>query len=197
MSDPWIQTHSGRAFDLLDPQPDQIDIEDIAWALSHLCRFTGHSRRPYSVAEHSVRVYAIVAVAQGSGSNLAGRVALLHDASEAYLGDVSSPLKRLLPAYVELEAKVQDAIHARFGMPPTRELSPALVEAVRTADLIMLATERASLLSLPPRPWIDLPPPIKLENPMGWSPDLARVSFASAFAEAFARDQLPRSWGGE
>lgn len=104
----WIETRSGKRFDYDNPSPDSIDIDDIAYALSNLCRFTGHVRF-FSVAEHSVLV--------------AGRVApelrlaaLLHDASEAYLGDIASPLKYLLPDYKRIEARVEACIFDRFNI---------------------------------------------------------------------------------
>jgi len=85
----WIQTISGRKFPLAEPDPNQIDIEDIAHALSMLCRFNGHCTQFYSVAEHSMHVSHEI-------SNDLALAGLLHDAAEAYLGDVPSPLKKEL-----------------------------------------------------------------------------------------------------
>lgn len=138
---PTILTVSGLSFDLLTPYADLIKIEDIAHALSHICRFTGHTRGFYSVAEHSVHV-----------SNLVppefALEALLHDATEAYIGDVSSPLKALLPDYRAIEAKLDAAVRIRFDLP--QEQSPI----VKHADLRMLATERADLMPFSTENWV-------------------------------------------
>jgi 5'-deoxynucleotidase YfbR-like HD superfamily hydrolase len=82
----WIQTYQGGCFEPFNPHPDQIHIRDIAHALALTCRFTGHCLDFYSVAQHSVMVSQIVSHKHA----LAG---LLHDASEAYLTDVASPIK--------------------------------------------------------------------------------------------------------
>ena len=103
-----IQTHTGKFLDLLNPTPDMIDMEDIAHALAHLCRFTGHTQRFYSVAEHCVRM-----VQWGLPGPAALR--LMHDATEAYIGDVSTPLKTLLPNYGVIELDIRNAIAERFG----------------------------------------------------------------------------------
>jgi 5'-deoxynucleotidase YfbR-like HD superfamily hydrolase len=141
---PVILTATGRYFDLSNPDPASIDIEDIATALSRICRFTGHTRSFYSVAQHSVSVSRLVPPEYA----LQG---LLHDASEAYLGDVSSPLKQLLPDYRAIEARVEAAIAERFGF--YLPLHPV----VKQADLRMLVTERRDLMpqALPPYAGVD------------------------------------------
>jgi len=170
---PTILTHSGLHFNLLAPDPDLIEIEDIAHALSHLCRFTGHTRQFYSVAEHSVRVSCLVPPAYRLE-------ALLHDAAEAYIGDVSSPLKALLPAYRGIEHNIDHAIRARFGLPL------AQTHCVKQADLVMLATERRDLMSNDDTPW---------EMPQGIEPDALRIhpaisSYAARmFLQCFAEYQ--------
>ncbi|MHB8565280.1 MAG: metal-dependent phosphohydrolase, partial [Acidiferrobacteraceae bacterium] len=138
--DPWILTHSGRMVDLMDPQPSMIDFGDIAWALSQLCRYTGHTRYPYSVAQHSVLVSHHVP------KSLEAQ-ALMHDAQEAYIGDLSSPLKRLVPEYGVIEDRVAKAIAERFGLPEK------LDESVKRADLQALMTERRDLMHPGGDPW--------------------------------------------
>jgi len=130
----WIQTHTGKAFDLVNPSPDAVDLRDIAHALGHICRFTGHTRLPYSVAHHSLLVADLVEPEHRLQ-------ALLHDAHEAYVGDLSTPLKWLLPDFRMVEARVWRAVAAAFDIDP--ELHPS----VKAADRTMLMTERRDLLA--------------------------------------------------
>jgi len=148
----WIQTWSGRVFRPLDPSPGEIDIRDIAHALSLLCRFNGHCLAFYSVAEHSLRVSQQLPPEQA----LSG---LLHDAAEAYISDLPSPIKRLLPAFSEAEDRLLRIIARRF------ELCWPVPEAVWQADKLLLATEQRDLMHPPPAPWdLDLPPlPARIE----------------------------------
>ena len=106
---PYIDTWSGRKINLLDPDPDSINIDDIANSLSMQCRFTGHTSHFYSVAEHSVLVSELVDPEYA----LEG---LLHDAAEAYLSDIASPLKQLLPEYYYIEDKFAKAIAEKFNI---------------------------------------------------------------------------------
>lgn len=124
----WIATRNGGRFWLRSGKLSDITLPDIAAALSKVCRFTGHCSRFYSVAEHSVYVSELVPPEHAFH-------ALLHDASEAYLGDVSTPLKELLDDYRELEADVSKSIYARFGLPAT------LHPSIKSADYRVLATE--------------------------------------------------------
>jgi uncharacterized protein len=104
-----IRTYSGIMFDPLNPKMDDIRIGDIAWALSNICRFNGHTSLNYTVAEHSIVV-----------SNLMepryALIGLLHDASEAYLGDIASPLKYsgIFTEYLKAEKRLQDMIYERY-----------------------------------------------------------------------------------
>ncbi len=127
-----IQTYSGAMFDFLDPDPDTILIEDIAHSLSLTNRFGGHTAKAYSVAQHCVLC------AQMAPVGLRFQ-ALMHDAQEAYVGDVATPLKQLLPDYQALEARVEGVIRDKFGLP--REFDPR----VKEIDVRMLATEAKHL----------------------------------------------------
>lgn len=164
-----ILTHTGRMVDLLAPDPDDIDPRDIAHALSHLCRFTGHCLHFYSVAQHSVHVACLL-------PRELRFVGLMHDATEAYVADMATPLKNLLPGYQEIEAGVWAAVATRFNLP--QELPPA----VKRADLVMLATEKRDLLPNHPEPWPSLanvqpdPHPV-----LPISPDLASFLWLETF----------------
>jgi len=118
---PWIQTFTGRRFHPLSPQTTDIVIEDIAHALSMICRYAGHTRKFYSVAEHSVIVSLHVPPEYA-------REALLHDASEAYIGDVSRPIKHspIMCEYRRVEAELTCAIYERFGIKSTVESQQAI-----------------------------------------------------------------------
>jgi uncharacterized protein len=152
----WIQTFTGRAFYLLDPRPEDVDILDIAVALSRAPRYAGHSRCTYSVAQHSyfASIYAPKPFALE---------ALLHDATEAYTGDITRPLKRILgPVFADIEKRIHFAIAERFRIP--KKISAE----VKVIDDRLLATERRDLLGKPPIPWHHdergiQPLPIKIE----------------------------------
>lgn len=133
----WIETFTGKRFHLLAPQPDEIDIVDIAHGLSNLCRFTGHTRDFYSVAQHSFLVSHQVP------AELA-LTALLHDATEAYISDLSRPLKHFTPvgaAYQEIEERIAKTIAEKFGT-----VHP-LPSEVQHADHQLLYAEKEQLMS--------------------------------------------------
>jgi hypothetical protein len=143
MSDVWVQTYTGKVFDLLEPEAYMVDIQDIAVSLSRLNRFKGHTRLPITVAQHSVDVSRLV-------PDVDAKWGLLHDAAEAYIGDMPGPLKRWLgpgDAFLVLEAHVMRAICDCFG------LSRTMPSVVAQADMIMLATEQRDLMGPPPRDW--------------------------------------------
>jgi 5'-deoxynucleotidase YfbR-like HD superfamily hydrolase len=132
---PYFKTYTGRTFWPMDPRPDEISILDIAHSLAHQCRFSGHTREFYSVAEHSVRVSQIVP----SPYQL---WALLHDAAEAYLLDWPRPLKQsglMGWLYRRAERRLMRVIYQRFGLDATQP------ECVGLADQILLATEQRDL----------------------------------------------------
>ena len=129
----WIQTWTGRPFRPLHPDPDSIDIRDIAHALSLLCRFNGHCNVFYSVAEHAERVSRAVPPEHALWG-------LLHDAAEAYISDLPRPVKRQVPAFVDFEDALLEVIMARFGQPWP------MPEEVKRADDRLLATEQRDLM---------------------------------------------------
>ena len=130
---PTIMLASGRRFDLLNPVANEFDIEDIAHGLAHVCRYAGQCRTFYSVAEHSLLVSETV--------DEHAFEALLHDAAEAFIGDITRPLKQLLPDYKAIEAEIESAISERF------ELSMAAKRTIKEADLRVLAAEQMQIMA--------------------------------------------------
>src|SRR4051812_41614297 len=121
----WIKTFSGR-FDFLKLDPNEINIKDIAHALAHTCRFNGHCKKFYSVAQHSVYVSQIVPEVDAPAG-------LMHDATEAYIGDMTRPLKAMFPEFGALEDRLWRRIAGKFGLPAE------LPETVKHADDLALS----------------------------------------------------------
>ncbi|WP_236217071.1 phosphohydrolase [Pseudomonas rhodesiae] len=136
----WILTQSCQQFDLLRPTAAMIKPVDIAHALSRLCRFNGHTRAHYSVAQHSLIVASLVPTEHQL-------VALLHDAPEAYIGDMTRPLKTVMPEYQYVENQIWLAVCERF------DIQIDLPACVKEADMVALATERRDLMPEHPGEW--------------------------------------------
>ncbi len=168
MSTPEILLSSGNYFNLLAPNESEFTILDIAHALSNLCRFNGHTREFYSVAQHSVLVSQILPI----DDQLPG---LLHDAAEALVGDMVRPFKNILPDYRAIEKSVEAAVLKRFGI-------SSIPASVTHADLILLATERRDLLPHDDRQWILLdgvsPLSMTIEP---WPPARAEFEFLNRY----------------
>ncbi|MEO5377673.1 MAG: phosphohydrolase [Magnetococcus sp. DMHC-6] len=164
----WIQTSSGIQFWPLDPCVQEVNVEDIAHSLALLCRFNGHCRRFYSVAEHCVHVASLLPPSLQ-------RIALLHDASEAYIADIPMPIKGSLIGYKEIEHRLMQVIGERFGF-----LWP-MPKEVKEADSILLATEKLALMGAQPAPWHPLPPPLDKKIIKGWPPKKAEKKFLDTF----------------
>jgi hypothetical protein len=137
---PTIMLQSGAWFDFGAPASSDFTIEDIAHGLANICRYAGQCRKFYSVAEHSLLVSETAI-----GSELE---ALLHDAAEAFMGDVTRPLKQLLPEYKKIENDVEDAILMRFG------LTIPLPLGVKDADLRVLAAEQSQIMPQGTDDWV-------------------------------------------
>ena len=167
----WIQTYTGKKLFPLSPSIEDICIEDIAHALSMLCRFTGHTKRFYSVAEHSILVSHIC----DAKDSLHG---LLHDASEYALQDLPSPLKRSgkFETYKEYEKKLQHLIYERFCLLPEEP------ESVKRADLLLLATESRDLMSPLHHEWKTQYSPLPFSI-IGFAPEIAEQKFLDRFFE--------------
>jgi hypothetical protein len=141
-----IYTYSGRLFFPIDPHSEDVCIEDIAQSLSLKCRWTGQCSHFYSVAEHSIRVSNVAAALarldKRSGDEIAKIIAhgLLHDAHEAYLADLASPIKSLVPGWREIEDKIQVAILDYFGLDHSHG-----APYVKRADSMLLWIEHLEL----------------------------------------------------
>jgi 5'-nucleotidase len=178
---PYLQTVSGRWVNPFDPDPSQLDAGDIARALANQCRFGGHCRVFYSVAQHSVIVSRIVEERGGDVEDVFA--ALMHDAAEAYLGDMPHPLKHRSPlgaAFREAEGHLEQAIRDRFGIKPA-------IPGIKQADRALLATERRAFSAETWHwPELDGVEPLDLEL-TAWPPDRAAEEFARRHAELDAR----------
>lgn len=190
----WIQTHSAHAFDfaaVLQGEPQAISLHDIAHSLSMQCRYTGHTTWHYSIAQHSILVsqlatrWAMQAGVERRDLRNYAAWGLMHDAAEAYLGDVSRPLKHLLREYTDVYTRLEEildlAIVSRFGLTCDAKIETL----VKRADVALLHWEKRALLpGHPPRPWTvgaeaDGEPVVIAE----WSPAQARRYFLEACAD--------------
>lgn len=202
----WIQTSTGSYFDLLEPKPAQVRLEDVARALGRICRFAGHTKKHYSVAEHSVLVAQHAMTLRNYTANSDHRTALfmaglLHDAHEAFTGDLTSPMKVALDrklggnfkgAYDDMiravDLAIVEALVPPYNRGPIllRELVHDIMrgDVIKEADLALLNTERAQLLGLPPKPWVQLPLPafVAIE---GWGPEEASERWLALYNTAY------------
>ena len=134
---PSLQTASGHLISLLDPDPAMIEIADIASVLSRICRYAGHTKLPYSVAEHSVLITRWLQ-AQGCSVEVQ-KQGLLHDAPEYLIGDMTRPLKQLCPEFKRIETGIWNAVCNRF------EIDPVMFPEVKEADNRILFDEKAQV----------------------------------------------------
>lgn len=166
----WLLTWSGKRLDILDPQPESIHLLDIAHGLANECRFAGQCRAYYSVAQHSVTASHLVR----RGLALE---ALLHDAAEAYIKDIPTPLKALLPDYQRIEERLDRVIRQRFGLPEKH--APEIEEV----DLQLLATERRDLMPNDGEwPWLEGVKPLE-QRIFAHSAERAKASFQQRFLQ--------------
>lgn len=184
----WMQTRSGRKFDLENIEDNMIDASDIAWSLAHICRFNGHCRRFYSVAEHTILMMRM--------PQLLGRVfdprtqyvltgqILVHDAHEAFVGDMPRPMKKLLgSAWSDVEDRIATHVRKSLGVH-----GPEFDDwgNVKFFDSCMLAAEARELMSWPPFDW-ELPPEaaesrLVISSPVG-GPEALAQTWLSTYRE--------------
>lgn len=170
-----IETASGLSYNFNDPDPDSIRIQDVAHALSQLCRFNGHTFAYYSVAEHSVLVAELLEQVDYPPAIV--KAGLLHDAQEAFTGDYPRPIKHLFTGFKELAAKADLAIGLALDVDPNDFHSGA----VKWADDLMLVHEANLLLKNGPgRPDRPLPRGIEINC---WEPREAKCRFLTKYLD--------------
>jgi uncharacterized protein len=175
MSARYFRTFTGRHVYPLAPEPCQIAIEDIGHSLARQTRFLGHTKEPYSIAQHSVLVSQVVPPEDALWG-------LLHDASEAYLGDLPAPIKHdpAMAFYRAIEDRLMHAIAARFC------LRPEAPESVKRADRLLLATEFRDVIHVEDMDWIARECGCSPAGGMvivPWPPLVAEYRFFERFAE--------------
>ncbi|MCI0529699.1 MAG: hypothetical protein L0Y56_19840 [Nitrospira sp.] len=175
-----MHTIMGVRWDIFKPDPNSVYIEDIAHALSNLCRFNGHTREFYSVAQHCVLVSQLLS-SFGPAMQLTG---LLHDASEAYMGDMIAPIKPRFPAFKRLEKRNMEAIIEGLHLSDT--IPHWDTPAIKMADRMVLAAEGRDLM---PDGWFEthaewdkvaLPPAIQA-TVIPWTPLVANSEYVETF----------------
>lgn len=176
--DSFFTLASGQNFWPFAPKKEDIHIKDIALALSNLCRFNGHCHRFYCVAEHSIHVSNSVPPEHA----LAG---LLHDATEAYVGDMIRPIKKYIPAFEALEEGVWLAIADRFGLavdlPPSVKYADDAVLKAEARDLLLpFGTPKFDFIVAEPPAGLSVFDPERGIEPM--PPMVAEAAFLARFA---------------
>lgn len=176
----WMQTFTGRAFYPLAPRIEDITAVDIAHSLAMQCRYNGHVQRFYSVAEHCVLLHdwflanpPEFADELPQGVATLALAALLHDAPEAYIGDMVRPLKRSMPDFCAVDDALTALIYEAFDLPFSK-----IPAAVKDADTRILLDERVALLGESPHSWNLDTQPLGVEI-KAWSPDIAKWEYLS------------------
>jgi len=167
----WMQTYTGKAFYPLDARAEDIVIEDIAHSLALQCRYNGHVDKHYSVAEHCVHLSHYVAPEDALW-------ALLHDAPEAYIGDMVRPLKKHMPDFIAADDRLTAIIALKYGLEGT--VIPAQVTA---ADIQICLNERLALLGDPPQAWAIDGDPLPGVTIHAWDWQYAELMYIDRFNE--------------
>ena len=165
----YISTYLGNRFYPLSGKIESVNIEDIAHGLAYQCRFNGQTSAFYSVAQHSLLVAGML-------PDSLKLVGLLHDAAEAYIGDMVKPLKPFIPEYQNIEKQVSREISRFFNL---EDLS---YPEIKEADLILLATEKRDLMPNSTEPWKAIIGYSALgERIISMHPEEAKAEFLAAF----------------
>lgn len=156
--DDWMETASGVRFQFMNPTPDQIVLEDVALALSRTCRYGGHTKRFYSVAEHTI-LMADWVLKQPWGDYRKALTALHHDDAEAYIGDLPRPCKQNIPQFKAVETGIDEVLAERF------DLEYPFEPWLKMADTAILVDERAQVMNQSGNVWaIDQHPPLGIKT---------------------------------
>lgn len=191
----WMITFTGKRFYPLDPRPEDVNFRDIGHALSMICRYGGHIRRFYSVAEHCALMAAYF---EQRGDLPKARYALIHDAPEAYIGDMVRPLKRDMAAFTAAERGIAAAIqYAILGKPWQTTIlarNPETVALVDAADKAIVIDERNELFRpevLAAADWYPKRAPLGVQV-VGHPPHIAERDFMATFVRLFPEIDLDR-----
>ncbi len=163
---PWIRLHSGKKFHILNPRAEEFDINDAAHALSHLCRFAGHTKYFYSISQHS----CIVCDLLPDELKLEG---LLHDFAEYALNDISTQLKSVLPQYKEIEIRAEKVLAKKY------KLKFPFPSAIKEADMVALVSEMKSLM--PSGDYKNIPFTPMTKKIVPWSIEKSKREFLKRF----------------
>lgn len=181
-SEDWMQTFTGGAFFPYAARVEDINIVDIAHSLAFQCRYNGHTKYFYSVAEHCV----LISYAVPEEDALWG---LLHDAPEAYISDMIRPLKKKMPEFRELDEHIMTLICEKFGLPLE------MPESIKEADNRIIENERLALLSEPPLPWTVLHGALPNVAIQAWTPEEAEIRYLARF-QNLIRDRIVKEAKG-
>ncbi len=180
-----IKVAAGHLVDLVNPDPETIDIQSIAAALSKICRFGGHCPRFYSVAEHCIHA-TTMAISDGFVGEAIVAV-FLHDAAEAYVGDMVKPLKVTMPQYWEAELRIDRAIESKFSIEFKK-----FEDTIKRYDRIMLKAEKASMWPRCSDEWFGFSEIEERKINFGfWDPSYAEMQFL-VMATTLQLMELPR-----
>jgi hypothetical protein len=175
----WTETYTGIHFWAIDPRPEEVDINDIAHALSQICRFNGHCSKFYSVAQHSVLA---AEEAYKMGYDIMVQLAtLMHDASEAYLCDIPRPIKPSLSNYKQIEENLMKCIFERFNIDVSYEDS-----RIKEIDNNLVCSEATYLLPSKGKEW-NITQTKHVCISKFWEPELAKTFFLSKSIELLER----------
>jgi 5'-deoxynucleotidase YfbR-like HD superfamily hydrolase len=175
----FVRTISGKLLDIFNPVDELIDIDDIAHALAHICRYNGHVKRHYSVAQHCVIISNYVKPQYA----LEG---LMDDSPEAYIGDMISPIKRILHAFKDIEKPLQAAIYRRYAI----RSSKTSHTNVKKIDRKALRTEQRDLTNRPgPYTMREVLP---LDKIVPLSASKAKVLFLKRFEELYSARKITK-----
>ncbi|MCE2580731.1 hypothetical protein LDL36_20230 [Komagataeibacter sp. FNDCR1] len=190
---PWKQTYTGMKFDLLDPRPEQVRLMDIGVHLSRTPRFNGATTvESWNVAQHSLLVRDILLQLYPDAGPIVQIYALLHDAHEAYTGDITTPMKMAIRAVLRsagrsddpveiLQHRIQKAVHRHFRLPEMASVS--IMERVHRADMHALSCEKEAFMGPSPDSWGNLAPVIRGAVPKPLGAEDSAILFIRAVRE--------------